>query len=125
MSRAIIEAQRAGYIAGKRAAARGRWTERRQEIAEREAAEQYPITVEQPRVLWTTRPKMRRTNGGPWMRVGTERVEYRVVGGRLEVRNPDAPSQVWREWRDTFKTRRELERMIELFDHPTETVEVR
>lgn len=121
--RTTILAQRAGYIAGKRAAST-RWNARAIEQASQEAAVLYPITREQPRVLTLRKPMMRRRPGEYGMHERIERVEYRVVNGQLEVRYPECEYRQAREWSSAKRDRRDIEAFLELFDNPTETVEV-
>jgi hypothetical protein len=119
-----VLAQRAGYIAGKRAAST-RWNDRVSELALQEATVLYPLpTAEQPRVLTLHKPMMRRRPSGYGMHERVERVEYRVVNDQLEVRYPECEYRNAREWTSAKKNREDIEAFLELFDNPTESVEV-
>ena len=104
-SEELIEAQRAGYIAGLRAASKGAWTPRKQAEATRKAMDTYPFT----------RPRVVRSAHG-W--------EYRVVHGHLERKwcRPVPPHYRTPTWQRVHATRETFVQLIDLFDNPTETV---
>jgi hypothetical protein len=113
-TRDTVLAQRAGFSAGLRAASKGRWTPQKQQAADILAAREYPLTEQRPRVAT----------------IGDR--EYRVVEGRLEVRMTEHyikfhRSQVqtrMREWRPAGHSRDSLFALVNLFDTPTETMEL-
>jgi hypothetical protein len=102
----LLQAPRAGFVAGIRATSRGKWTPKKQATAERYAAEAYPIT--RPRIL-----------RGP-------RFDYKVEGGQLFNRYtgplPRHISSASMNWKPTMMTPEFLVEIQDLFRNPNEVV---
>jgi hypothetical protein len=113
-----IEAQRAGFVAGIRAVNSGRWTPAKQKAADDLAVRTYPTpTYERPRTV--TVPSL---HDSKWD------TEYKVEGGKLFSRCLGHPyynsRNDPRQWKASAQTPDSLRALLDLFDNPTETVEV-
>lgn len=108
----LIQAQRAGFIAGLRAVNRGWWGSVELAPAEILAAHTYPIpTIERPRVV-----KVRSLHGPRWD------LEYRVEKGQLQSRCVGPHGR--EPWKPSPQTVESLNALLGLFANPTETVEI-
>jgi hypothetical protein len=130
VSRVIIEAQRAGFVAGAQAASKGRWTPAKQLAAIAESETQFPLTIEQARVIRVMLPP-RPNQYGRVRLVEAPFIEYRLVNGVLESRCPvtrsDAPEGVRRfsqQWKNSHLFPEILDQLKGLYANPNETVEV-
>jgi hypothetical protein len=131
----IVEAKRAGFVAGAQAATKGRWSVAKQRASVLRAIELFPMpTFVRPRVIRTP-------NNNPSTRSRFSWVEHRVLDGKLEYRMPpqmqggaharygygqnDRVVSYDNAWKPQWNTTEEsLHAMLDLFANPTETVEV-
>lgn len=118
--RLIVEAKRAGFVAGAQAA-NETWSKAKELVAIIRSQELFPLpTYKRPRVI-------RIPNNNPATRSRLAWVEYRV-DRRLEYRVPVShygEDTVPGPWTPCFKwTPATLRALLALFENPTETVEV-
>lgn len=119
--RLLIEAQRAGYVAGLRASTKSKhrkWNAALDEAAALEAARVFPLTATRPRTITIVECEYQvRVDGQLWSRY------LRPTGTRLCGNNGTVQRlKAWSDWRPCPRTRAQMQALLDLFDHPTEEV---